>query len=161
MIMINEATCGENTYIISIGTGTAYVNQYQVAAYNESEAVDTLADYIEEYELTGLYFTHSELDAIANCSDWKTAEVFAEAHGLVCCGNHGIYIELVGIEEVNDMSKDEWYAVVRKHLSENYSERLDTEAVEDATIDIVDRCFCYGVPTLAELPEYIAEYMDR
>lgn len=59
------------------------------------------------------------------------------------------------------MTKNEWYEAVRKHLSENYSQRLDDEAVEDATIDIVGRCFCYGVPTLEELPEYIADYMNR
>lgn len=57
------------------------------------------------------------------------------------------------------MNKDEWYEVVAKHLAENYD--LDAERVELATEDIVGRCFCYGVPTLAELPEYIAEYMDR
>jgi hypothetical protein len=57
--------------------------------------------------------------------------------------------------------KQFWYEVVAKHLAENYSDRLDDEAIEDATEDIVGRCFCYGVPTLAELPEYIADYMNR
>jgi hypothetical protein len=57
------------------------------------------------------------------------------------------------------MSKDEWYKVVAKHLAENYT--LSNEDIEMATEDIVGRCFCYGVPTLSELPEYIAEYMDR
>lgn len=57
------------------------------------------------------------------------------------------------------MSKDEWYEVVAKHIAENYN--LSDEDIEMATEDIVGRCFCYGVPTLAELPEYIAEYMDR
>lgn len=57
------------------------------------------------------------------------------------------------------MSKDEWYKVVAKHITENYD--LSDEDIEMATEDIVGRCFCYGVPTLAELPEYIAEYMNR
>lgn len=57
------------------------------------------------------------------------------------------------------MSKNEWYEIVRKHIAENYN--LDAQAVEDATQDIVGRCFCYGVPTLDELPAYIAEYMNR
>jgi hypothetical protein len=59
------------------------------------------------------------------------------------------------------MTKDEWYEAVRKELTANYSERLDAEDIEDATIDIVDRCFCCNVPTLEELPEYIADYMNR
>ncbi len=57
------------------------------------------------------------------------------------------------------MTKNEWYEVVRKHIAENYN--LDNEAIEDATEDIVGRCFCYGIPTLAELPEYVADYMNR
>lgn len=57
------------------------------------------------------------------------------------------------------MSKDEWYEVVGTYLAEHYA--LTDERLENATEDIVGRCFCYGVPTLAELPEYIAEYMDR
>ena len=57
------------------------------------------------------------------------------------------------------MTKHEWYEVVAKHIAENYN--LSDEDVEMATEDIVGRCFCYGVPTLAELPEYIAEYMNR
>ena len=57
------------------------------------------------------------------------------------------------------MNKNEWCEVVRKHIAENYN--LDDEAVEDATQDIVCRCFCYGIPTLEELPKYVADYMNR
>ena len=57
------------------------------------------------------------------------------------------------------MTKAEWYEVVAEHLAENYD--LTAEEVELATEDIVGRCFCYGIPTLAELPEYIADYMNR
>ena len=57
------------------------------------------------------------------------------------------------------MTRAEWYEAVRKELATNYD--LSAEDIEDATIDIVDRCFCCGIPTLAELPEYIADYMNR
>lgn len=52
-----------------------------------------------------------------------------------------------------------WYDVVGTYLAEHYA--LTDESIEMATEYIVGRCFCYGVPTLAELPEYIAEYMNR
>ena len=100
MIIINQATYGEKTYIVSIGTGLAWANLFKVAAYDEQSAVDLVADYLEDHEYTGLYYDHAELEAMASCSEWKTAEAFAEAHNLACCGNHGIYISLLNIEEV-------------------------------------------------------------
>lgn len=100
MTTINEATCGEKTYMVSIGTGLVWANLYKVAAYHETEAADLVADYLEEYGDTGLYYEHAELEALAGCTKYKTAEALAEAHNLTCCGNHGIYIELLNIEEV-------------------------------------------------------------
>ena len=99
MTIINEANYGEKTYIVSLATGLAWVNQYQVAAYGVTDAIDIVADYLEAHECTNLYYDHMELECIAKCSEWKTAEAFAEAHNLTCCGNHGIYIELANIEE--------------------------------------------------------------
>ena len=98
MTIINEANYGETTYIVSLATGLAWVEQYQVAAYHEAEAVDLVADYIEEHGYKGLYFEHMELEVMAKCSQWQTADAFAEAHNLTCCGNHGIYLEITNIE---------------------------------------------------------------
>ena len=102
MIVINQAACGEKTYIVSIGTGLVWANLYKVAAYHETEAADLVADYLEEHKCTGLYYDHMEFEAIVSCSEYKTAEALAEAHNLTCCGNHGIYIELLNIEEVSE-----------------------------------------------------------
>lgn len=100
MIIINEATHGEKTYIASVGTGLAWTEQFKVAAYHETDAVDLVADYIETQRYINLFYDHAELEVIASCTEYKTAEAFAEAHNLACCGNHGIYIELLNIEEV-------------------------------------------------------------
>ena len=100
MKIINEANYGEKTYIISLATGLAWVEQYQVAAYDVIGAIDIVADYLEAHECTNLYYDYLELKCIAECSEWKTCEAFAEAHNLICCGNHGIYIELANVEEV-------------------------------------------------------------
>ena len=100
MTIINEATCGEKIYMVSVGTGLVWANLFKVAAYHETEAADLVADYLEEHEYSGLYYDHNELETLAFCSEYKTAEAFAEAHNLTCCGNHGIYIELLNIKEV-------------------------------------------------------------
>ena len=101
MTIINEATCGEKTYIVSLGTGLLWASLYKVAAYNEQSAVDLVADYLEDHKCTGLYFDHFELEVVAECTEYKTADSYAEAHNLTCCGNHGVYIELLNIEEVS------------------------------------------------------------
>ena len=100
MIVVNKATHGEKAYIVSIGTGTAETSEFAVAAYNETEAVDLVADYIESHGCTGLYCDHAMLKAIAGCTRYKTADDYAEAYNLTCCGNHGIYVELINIQEV-------------------------------------------------------------
>ncbi len=102
MTIINEATYGEKTYVVSIGTGLVWTNLFKVAAYHETEAVDLVADYLEEHKYTGLYYDHLELKTMASCSEWKTADSYAEAHNLTYCGNHGIYISLLNIEEVSE-----------------------------------------------------------
>lgn len=38
---------------------------------------------------------------------------------------------------------------------------LTNEEIDDATEDIVGRCFAYGIPKMHELEDYIAEYMNR
>lgn len=95
---INTGNYGETLYRVDLGTGTAWTAPYLVYAYNEQEAVDLVADYIEAQELIGLYSDHYELADL--CEPDETVESYAEANNLICAGNHGIYISLAGIEEV-------------------------------------------------------------
>lgn len=103
MITIGSNSYGENLYRVYIGTGTAWYKVFQVYAYNESEAVDLVADYCEEHELEGLY---ADYYTIADeCETGESVDEFIEAHNLTCCGNHGIYLEVAGLEEVCQNSK--------------------------------------------------------
>lgn len=95
---INEGNYGEKLYKVTLGTGTAIAQVYEVYAYHETEAVDLVADYCEENELGGWYTDHYELADL--CENGETVDEYAEANGLTCCGNHGIYIQILGIEEV-------------------------------------------------------------
>ena len=57
-------------------------------------------------------------------------------------------------------TKDQWYGIVAHFIREgDFS--LNEEEIEDATEDIVGRCFVYGIPKIHELEGYIAEYMNR
>lgn len=66
-------------------------------------------------------------------------------------------------EELKDnavnFTKSQWYGIVAHFIRQDYD--LTEEDIEIATEDIVGRCFAYGIPTIEELPEYIAEYMNR
>ena len=87
----------ETIYRVSVGTGLAWTKQFKVCANNEQDAVDLVADYIEEQGFENLYFDHYELADL--CELGETVDEYAEANGLVCVGNHGIYIQLCGIEK--------------------------------------------------------------
>ena len=102
MITIGSNSCGEKLYRIYLGTGTMWLKVFQAYAYNEQEAVDLVADYCEEHELEGLYADYYELYDL--CED-ETVGEYAETHNLICCGNHGIYLEVAGLEEVCQSTK--------------------------------------------------------
>lgn len=95
-ITIGDNNHGERHYNIFIGTGTVWLQEFHVYAYNSSEAVDLVADYCEEH-FPGLCADHYELADI--CDIDQTVDEYAEAHNLTCCGNHGVYLELIKVIE--------------------------------------------------------------
>lgn len=103
MIKFGSNSCGENLYRVFIGTGTIWLQEFHVYAYNEQEAVDLVADYCEEHELEGLY---TDYYTIADeCETGQSVDEFIYEHNLTCCGNHGIYLEVAGLEEICQNSK--------------------------------------------------------
>lgn len=95
---INEGNYGEKLYAITLSTGTAWTQTFEVYAYHEQEAVDIVADYCEDHRLEGLYSDYYELAEL--CEVGQTVDEYAEANSLTCCGNHGIYMQILGIQEV-------------------------------------------------------------
>ena len=61
--------------------------------------------------------------------------------------------------EVN-FTKDQWCGIVAHFIREG-DFHLNEEEIEDATEDIVNRCFAYETPKFEELADYIADYMNR
>ena len=70
-----------------------------------------------------------------------------------------------GFGKIN-LTKPQWYGVVSHLLRNDYMwskvlYNLTEEEIAEATEDIVERCFAYGIPKFEELEDYIAEYMNR
>ena len=63
-------------------------------------------------------------------------------------------------DEKPNFTKDQWYGIVAHFIREGDFD-LNEEEMEDATEDIVGRCFAYGIPKIHELADYIADYMNR
>jgi len=97
MTIINTKNYDEKMYRINLLTGTVWIEQYGVYAYNEQEACDTLADYLEENE-SGLCIDYWHLNDL--CDSFQSVDEYAEAHNLTCCGNHSVYLEIESITEV-------------------------------------------------------------
>ena len=95
---INTGGYGQTLYRVIIGTGLAWGAPYEVYAYHEQEAVDLVADYLEAHEVIDLYSDHYELADL--CEVGQTVDEYAETNGLTCAGNHGIYVQVLGIETV-------------------------------------------------------------
>ena len=97
-MLINKAPYGNPMYKVTLGTGLAWTKEFKVYANNEQEAIDLVADYIEVKEFYGLYSSHYELADL--CEANQTVDEYAEANNLICCGNHGIYLEVLAVEKM-------------------------------------------------------------
>lgn len=104
MVIINKETEGSKPYEIILGTGTEHTADFIAYASNQKEALDIVADYLVERNRTNLYHCHDEIEIMASCSRWKTAEAFAIDNNLTRCGSHGIYVE--HINKKDDLLSD-------------------------------------------------------
>lgn len=64
------------------------------------------------------------------------------------------------LDDKINLTQAQWGGLVYQHLANNYE--LTTEEMDDIIHDVSRRCFAVtGAPKVHELPEYIAEYMNR
>ena len=95
---LNNGYYGEKLYKVTLGTGTAWTRTFEVYAYNEGEAVDLVADYCERRGMNVVYTDHYGI--ADECETNELVAEYAEANGLTCCGNSGIYMQILNIQEV-------------------------------------------------------------
>lgn len=94
MIIINATLDGEHTYDITVGESATY----RVSAFSLDDALDIVADYIESHNYTNSYLDNLTVKLAGECSKWLTAEAFAKAHNLVCCGTNKVYIPITNVK---------------------------------------------------------------
>lgn len=89
-------------YEVLIGTGLAWPHKETVEAFSEQEAVDAVADKLGP---CGFIFSYSDLEKF--CNPGETVDDYVEAHNLVCCGNNGLYLELINIRKIEENKTEE------------------------------------------------------
>lgn len=89
---------GRKNYRILLGTSSFYPQEFHVCASDETEALNLVGDYCADNELHTLYSDHYEIFDL--CDVGETVDEHASALHLTCCGKHGVYVELLGIEEM-------------------------------------------------------------
>ena len=94
MIVINATAKGESIYYITVGDDATY----RVSAFSLDDALDLVADYLESHNYTNSYLDNLTIRLAGECSKWLTAEAFAKAHDLVCCGTNKIYIPVTNVK---------------------------------------------------------------
>jgi hypothetical protein len=90
MIIINTATCGEKTYIISLGG-----DEYRVYANSEEQAIEFLTETLSH----DWYFDCLSVELMAK-SAHKSIEEFINATDLRYCPKYDVYLPKLKIQEV-------------------------------------------------------------
>ena len=85
-------------YKIFIGTGSMHIQEFHVSANNETEALALIADYCEENEMHWLYADYYEIFDL--CDVGETVSEYAARQDLTECGEHGVYMQIKGIEAI-------------------------------------------------------------
>ena len=83
---------GDKVFEVGVNNGTAWLSVFITAAYSEQGAIDSVVDFCEDNEFTGLVFDSYTLENMADAG--MTADEYADENGLICAGNHGIYINV-------------------------------------------------------------------
>lgn len=89
MIIVNQATCGEKTYIISLGG-----DNFCVYARSEKQAIEFMAETLN----SDWYFSALEVELMAK-SVQKSIEDFVADTDLYHCPKHNIYLPKLKIQE--------------------------------------------------------------
>lgn len=99
MFTINSGNYGEKCYKIYLNTGTAWLEEFKVYAYSESEAIEELAKLVVDAGFDGLWFSHFQL---ANEVDLgESVDEYAANHGLIAC-DKGVYLPVARMEEISN-----------------------------------------------------------
>ena len=110
--------------------------------------------------VNGKIYEYVEFDEHLDCH--RLSEIEIDEEGYLTATYAVCYMadDEFSFSEDGEFTKDQWYGIVAHFIREGNFD-LNEEEIEDATEDIVERCFVYGIPKIHELTDYIAEYMNR
>lgn len=110
------------------------------------------------FAVRGNLYSYDRYDE--NLKMHKAAEVDIDEEGFLTATYIPAYFTEEDMKE-NEVSftKQQWYGIIAHFLRNEFE--MAEEKIEEATEDIVGRCFSYGIPKFENLQEYIAEYLDR
>ena len=114
--------------------------------------------------VNGNIYEYGEIEDADFTKDLKLHKVYIidiDEDGNLC---HTYTTDYLTTEELSnnkiDLTLNQWCGLVAHFIREDYD--LTEEEIEDAADDIVCRCLSItGIPLVEELPNYIAEYMNR
>lgn len=96
MSAINENNYnGEQLFQIILGTG----EKFKVYAFDEQEALNTLADYLVEEEQEYSYTDYYEIADL--CEVGQSVSEYAEENNIYCAGEQGVYIQVSEIQNIS------------------------------------------------------------
>lgn len=93
----------------------------------------------------------------------KCSEVSIDDEGNICALLILNYFtdEELSHDDISWITLTQWYELVRTFIRYYYYDTLDEEEILNATEDIVNRAFRYGIPKMHELYDYINDHLDR
>ncbi len=106
----------------------------------------------------GNIYEYDRYEKIVKCHIVTEVDIDDEGHLTATYRLNAFTDEELKDNAVN-FTQSQWYGIVEHFIRQDYD--LTDEDIDAATEDIVGRCFAYGIPKFHELPEYIAEYMNR
>lgn len=98
--MVNENFYDEPRWLVLVGLGFVWTLAFSVYAPNEQEAVDLVADYIEERRYAGAYQTVDTLKE--SCEAGESIEEAAEAQGYPVAATTGSTYKLQELRKCLD-----------------------------------------------------------
>ena len=90
----------------------------------------------------------------------RCSEIMLDEDGNICALLIPAYFttEELSHDDISWITLNQWFGIVEAFY---YYDILTPEEITDATEDIVNRAFRYGIPKMHELYDYINEHLDR
>lgn len=111
--------------------------------------------------VSGTIYEYGGIEHINGAKFHKVYAVEIDEEGILTATYDAWYLTDEGLADRGiDLTEKQWIGLTEHFIRQDYD--LTDEEISEAAEDIVYRCFVTTrIPLVDELPNYIAEYMDR